>query len=37
MQSALPKRWRGLKTVKTALLGGRGPIASSSLDFGPRI
>lgn len=25
MQSALPKRWRGLKTVETALLGGRGP------------
>ena len=25
MQSALPTRWRGLKTVETALLGGRGP------------
>lgn len=25
MQSALPKRWRGLKAVETALLGGRGP------------
>ena len=37
MQSALPRRWRGLKTVKTALLGGRGLIASSSLDFGLRI
>ena len=33
MQSALPKRWRGLKTVETALMGGRGPIASSSLNF----
>ena len=33
MQSALPRRWRGLKTVETALLGGRGPIASSSLNF----
>ena len=33
MQSALPKRWRGLKTVETALLGGRDPIASSSLNF----
>ena len=33
MQSALPKRWRGLKTVKTALLGGRGPIASFALNF----
>ena len=27
------RRWRGPKTVKTALLGGRGPIASSSLNF----
>ena len=25
MQSALRRRWRGLKTVETALLGGRGP------------
>ena len=33
MQSALPRRWRGLKTVKTALLGGRGPIASFPLNF----
>ena len=33
MQSALRRRWRGLKTVETALLGGRGPIASSSLNF----
>ena len=33
MQSALPKRWRGLKTVETALLGGRGPIASPALNF----
>ena len=36
MQSALRRRWRGLKTVETALLGGRGPIASSSLDFAAR-
>ena len=33
MQSALRRRWRGLKTVETALLGGRDPIASSSLNF----
>ena len=33
MQSALRRRWRGLKIVETALLGGRGPIASSSLNF----
>ena len=33
MQSVLPRRWRGLKTVETALLGGRGPIASPALNF----